>query len=58
MTFDSLFKESQPNDIPAPPPDSENEALIDAEKTFKISVISAVLFGLASLLIIMSTRMG
>ena len=44
--------------IPAPPPDSENEALIDAEKTFKITVISAVLFGLAALFIIMQTRMG
>lgn len=39
-------------------PDSENEALIDAEKTFKITVIGAILFGLAALFIIMRTRMG
>jgi hypothetical protein len=39
-------------------PDSENEALIDAEKTYKIMVISALLFGLAALFIIMRTRMG
>ncbi|MDA0327719.1 MAG: hypothetical protein O2958_01710 [Gemmatimonadetes bacterium] len=44
--------------VPAPPPDAENEALIDAEKTFKITVIGAVLFGLASLFIILRTRMG
>jgi len=44
--------------IPAPPPDAENEALIDAEKTFKISVAGALLFCLAALFIILSTRMG
>jgi hypothetical protein len=44
--------------VPAPPPDAENEALIDAEKTFKITVIGAVLFCLAALFIIMRTRMG
>ena len=37
---------------------SENEALIDAEKTFKWTVIGAILFGLAALFIIMRTRMG
>jgi len=58
MTYDSLFKEGQPNPIPDPPTDDENEALLDAEKTFKITVIGAVLFGLAALFIIMSTRMG
>lgn len=46
------------SNVPAPPPDSENEALIDAEKTFKITVIGAVLFGLAALFIILRTRMG
>jgi hypothetical protein len=45
-------------EVPAVPADSENEALIDAEKTFKITVISAILFGLAALFIIMRTRMG
>jgi hypothetical protein len=44
--------------VPALPPDSENEALIDAGKTFKITAISALLFALASLFIIMRTRMG
>lgn len=38
--------------------DAENEALIDAEKTFKWTVIGAILFGLASFIIIMRTRMG
>lgn len=45
------------SDVPSIP-DSENEALIDAEKTFKITVIGAILFGLAALFIIMRTRMG
>lgn len=45
------------SDVPAVP-DSENEALMDAEKTFKITVIGAILFGLAALYIIMRTRMG
>ncbi|MGB1655864.1 MAG: hypothetical protein ACPHO4_00855 [Longimicrobiales bacterium] len=45
------------SDVPGIP-DSENEALIDAEKTFKITVIGAILFGLAALFIIMRTRMG
>lgn len=44
--------------VPAPPPDAENEALVDAEKTFKISVAGAILFCLAALFIILSTRMG
>lgn len=44
--------------VPEVPPDSENEALLDAEKTYKITVIGAVLFCLAALFIIMSTRMG
>ena len=38
--------------------DAENEARIDAEKTFKWTVIGAILFGLAALFIIMRTRMG
>lgn len=44
--------------VPDVPPDAENEALLDAEKTYKITVIGAVLFCLAALFIIMSTRMG
>ncbi len=46
------------SEVPATVPDSENEALVDAEKTFKITVIGAILFGLAALFIIMRTRMG
>ncbi len=38
--------------------DAENEALIDAEKTFKVTLIGVILFGLASFIIIMRTRMG
>jgi hypothetical protein len=44
--------------VPAPPPDSENEAVIDAEMTFRITVISSLLFCLAALFIILGTRMG
>ena len=44
--------------VPPPPPDAENPALIDAEKTFRITLISAVLFVAAALLIILRTRMG
>ena len=43
---------------PAPVSDSENEALLDAEKTFKMTVIASVLFGLSALFIILRTRMG
>ena len=57
MTDDVTTEVAQAG-VPAPPPDSENEAIIDAEKTFKITVIGAVLFGLAALFIIMRTRMG
>ena len=45
-------------DVPAPPPDAENPAIIDAEKAFKITVISALLFCLAAAFIILRTRMG
>lgn len=44
--------------VPEVPSDEENEALIDAQKTYRITVLGAILFGLASLFIIMSTRMG
>jgi len=52
---------AKPNDqppVPPPPPDSENPAIIDAEKTFRITIISAVLFCLAAAFIILRTRMG
>jgi hypothetical protein len=41
---------------PPPPPDAENEAIIDALKTFKITAISAGLFCLAAAVIILVTR--
>ena len=43
--------------VPPPPPaDNANEALIDAEKTFKVTLISAALFCLAAAVIILVTR--
>jgi len=45
-------------DVPPPPGDAENPAIIDAEKTFKITLISAILFCLAASFIILRTRMG
>ena len=46
-----------PGPAPPPaPPDNENEAIIDADKTYKITMISAVLFVLASVVIILVTR--
>lgn len=58
MTYDALFKD-EPLEAPVPPPpsDDDNPALIDAKKTFKITVVSAVLFVLAALFIILRTRM-
>jgi len=44
--------------VPAPPSDSENPALIDAQKTFRITLISALLFCLAASFIILRTRLG
>lgn len=45
-------------DPPARPPDEQNEALLDASKTFTITVIGAALFCAAALFIILRTRMG
>jgi len=45
-------------DPPAPPPAEQNEALLDASKTFTITAIGAVLFCAAALFIILRTRMG
>lgn len=45
-------------DVPPPPPDTENEAIIDAHKTFNVAMISAALFCLAAAFIILRTRMG
>jgi hypothetical protein len=41
---------------PTPPPDDENEAIIDAFKTYKITLISAALFCLAAVVLILVTR--
>lgn len=38
--------------------DEEAEAIMDASKTFLITVVGAALFCLAALFIIISTRMG
>lgn len=38
--------------------DTDNEAIMDASKTFMITVIGAALFCLAALFIILSTRLG
>ena len=43
---------------PPPPPDAENPALLDARKTYRIMLISAVGFVTAAVFIIMRTRMG
>jgi len=46
-----------PGPVPPPAPeDSQNEAIIDALKTFKITLISAVLFCVAAAVIILVTR--
>ena len=50
--------QTTPGGVPATPPDAENPALIDALKTFQITLISAVLFIAAAVFIIMRTRMG
>jgi len=41
---DSQIPASQPHGVPAPPPDDENPALIDAHQAFIITVVSAALF--------------
>lgn len=38
--------------------EAENEAIMDASKTFMITVIGAALFCLAALFIILRTRLG
>jgi hypothetical protein len=53
----AVTHEPQENPRPAPP-DAENPAIIDAEKTFRIIAISAVLFVLAGLFVVLRTRLG
>ncbi len=55
---DNVVTETKEPEVPTAPPDSENEAIIDAGTTFKITAAAAVLFGLAALYIILSTRIG
>lgn len=55
---DTGLTEGPETGVPAPPPDDENPAIIDAHKTFNITIISAVLFVLAALFIILRTRAG
>jgi hypothetical protein len=47
-----------PPPAPPAPPDAENQALIDAAKTFRWTVIGAVLFVLSAVFLNMRTRMG
>jgi hypothetical protein len=54
---DHAVTQSPTAGAPAPPPDAENEALIDARKTFVITVIGAVLFCTAALAIIFGLGM-
>jgi hypothetical protein len=49
---------SKPAPPPPPPPDQENPAISDAAKTFKWTIIGAILFVLSAVVIIMATRMG
>ena len=53
---ENAVTESKPS-VPPMPTDSENEALIDAQKTFVITVIGSVLFCAAALAIIFGLGM-
>jgi hypothetical protein len=50
-------QKSQPP-VPAPPPDAENQAIIDAFKTFKWILVGAVFFVGSAVFLIMRTRIG
>lgn len=58
MTTENSMAEKESDRAPAPLADSENPAIVDAAKTFKITMISAILFVLAALFIILRTRLG
>ena len=49
--------ESRAAGVPAPPADSENEALIDARKTFVITAVGALLFCTAAVAIVFGLGM-
>ena len=55
---DSTTPQATPDGVPAPPPDDENQALIDALKTFRIAMWCAASFCASSLVIVLMTRMG
>ena len=54
---DNAVTHSATPGVPAPPPDAENEAIIDARKTFVATVITFVLFAGAALVIILGFGM-
>jgi predicted cobalt transporter CbtA len=54
---DNAVTQSPAPDVPAVPADDENEALLDAHKTFVITVIGSVLFCAAALAIIFGLGM-
>ncbi len=58
MTDDSQVDETTHGAVPATPDDADSPAMIDAEKTLKITLISALLFCLSAAFIILRTRMG
>jgi hypothetical protein len=43
---------------PPPPPDAENPAILDARLTYRVMLVTAVLFVASAVFIIMRTRMG
>ncbi len=49
---DNAVTTPTPAGVPAAPSDDENEAVLDARKTFVITVVGAVLFCAAALAII------
>jgi len=55
---DVQLQEMTPPGVPAPDLDHENAALIDARQAYVVTVVGAILFCAASLLIVMMTRMG
>lgn len=54
---DNAVNASPPAGVPESPADADNEALIDAQKTFVITVIGAALFGAAAVAIILGLGM-
>ena len=55
---DSTTPQATPDGVPAPPPDDENQALIDALTTFRIAMWCAAAFCPSSLVSVLMPRMG